>query len=95
VAPVLPVAPIGPAAANVLDRQFTANRPSQRCVGDTSEFLVGSGSKLFVAAILDLYSRYASAGRRARSTTAHLTIKALEMSIKRRLARGFRYREQR
>jgi transposase InsO family protein len=47
-----------PVAANVLDRQFTAARPNQRWVGDTPEFLVGSGTKLFVAAILDLYSRY-------------------------------------
>ena len=44
-------------AANVTDRQFTADAPNQRWVGDTSEFLVGGGTKLFVAAILDLYSR--------------------------------------
>ena len=37
-----------PVAGNVLDRQFTADRPNQRWVGDTSEFLVGSGTKLFV-----------------------------------------------
>ncbi|HXG56796.1 MAG TPA: IS3 family transposase, partial [Vicinamibacterales bacterium] len=47
-----------PVAANLLDRQFTAVAPNQRWVGDTSEFLVGAGSKIFVAAILDLFSRY-------------------------------------
>jgi len=34
-----------PVAANVLNRQFTAARPNQRWVGDTSEFLVGHGTK--------------------------------------------------
>jgi putative transposase len=41
-----------PVAANVLDRQFTAEAPNQRWVGDTSEFIVGAGNRLFVAAIL-------------------------------------------
>jgi putative transposase len=73
-----------PVAANVLDRQFTADRPNQRWVGDTSEFLVGSGTKLFVAAILDLYSRYVVGWALSAVNDRHLTIKALEMAIKRR-----------
>jgi putative transposase len=73
-----------PVAANVLDRQFTADRPNQRWVGDTSEFLVGSGTKLFVAAILDLYSRYVVGWAVSAVNDRHLTIKALEMAIKRR-----------
>jgi len=48
-----------PIAPNVLDRDFTAAGPNQRWVGDTSEFLIGdSGAKLYLAAILDLYSRF-------------------------------------
>ena len=73
-----------PVAANVLGRQFTADRPNQRWVGDTSEFLVGSGTKLFVAAILDLYSRYVVGWAASAVNDRHLTIKALEMAIKRR-----------
>ena len=34
-----------PVAANVLDRQFTADAPNQRWVGDTTEFLVGSSAQ--------------------------------------------------
>jgi len=73
-----------PVAANVLDRQFTADAPNQRWVGDTSEFLVGSGTKLFVAAILDLYSRYVVGWAVSAVNDRHLTIKALEMAVKRR-----------
>jgi transposase InsO family protein len=71
-------------AANVLDRQFTADAPNQRWVGDTSEFLVGHGTKLFVAAILDLFSRYVVGWAVSAVNDRHLTIKALEMAIKRR-----------
>jgi putative transposase len=73
-----------PVAANVLDRQFTADAPNQRWVGDTSEFLVGHGTRLFVAAILDLYSRYVVGWAVSAVNDRHLTIKALEMAIKRR-----------
>jgi putative transposase len=73
-----------PVAANVLDRQFTAEKPNQRWVGDTSEFLVGQGTKLFVAAILDLYSRYVVGWAVSAVNDRHLTITALEMAIKRR-----------
>jgi transposase InsO family protein len=47
-----------PVAANVLDRQFTAAAPNQRWVGDTTEFVIGENGKLYLAAILDLYSRF-------------------------------------
>ena len=38
-----------PLAANVLDRQFAAERPNQRWVGDTTEFVIGSSAKLYLA----------------------------------------------
>lgn len=47
-----------PVAANVLDGQVDAARPNQRWVGDTTEFVIGGNSKLYLAAILDLYSRF-------------------------------------
>jgi transposase InsO family protein len=73
-----------PVAANLLDRQFTADRPNQRWVGDTSEFLVGGGAKIYVAAILDLFSRYVVGWAVSAVNDRHLTIRALEMAIKRR-----------
>ena len=76
--------PDQPVAANVLDRQFTAERPNQRWVGDTSEFLVGVSGKLYLAAIVDLFSRFVVGWAVSAVNDRHLTIKALEMAIKRR-----------
>ena len=73
-----------PVAANVLDRQFTAERPNQRWVGDTSEFLVGASGKLYLAAIVDLFSRYVVGWAVSAVNDRHLTIHALEMAINRR-----------
>ena len=47
-----------PVAANVLERDFTAAAPNQRWVGDTTELRTTGGGKFYLAAILDLYSRF-------------------------------------
>ena len=47
-----------PVAANLLDRQFEAAAPNQRWVGDTTEFVIDSSGKLYLAVILDLFSRF-------------------------------------
>jgi putative transposase len=73
-----------PIAANVLARQFTAGAPNQRWVGDTSEFLVGPSGKIYVAAILDLFSRYVVGWAVSAVNDRHLTMKALAMAITRR-----------
>jgi transposase InsO family protein len=73
-----------PIAANVLDRQFTAERPNQRWVGDTTEFKIGEGGKLYLAAVLDLFSRFIVGWAVSAVNDRHLTIKALEMALKRR-----------
>ena len=73
-----------PVAANLLDRQFTAAGPNQRWVGDTSEFLIGSGTKLYLAAILDLFSRFIVGWALSAVNDRHLTITALEMALTRR-----------
>ena len=73
-----------PVAANLLDRQFTADAPNQRWVGDTSEFVIGERGKLFLAAILDLFSRFVVGWAVSAVNDRHLTIRALEMALKRR-----------
>ena len=73
-----------PVAANLLDRQFEAEAPNQRWVGDTTEFVIGSSGKLYLAAILDLYSRFIVGWAVSAINDRHVTIKALEMALKRR-----------
>lgn len=73
-----------PVAANLLDRQFTADAPNQRWVGDTTEFVIGESGKLYLAAILDLFSRFIVGWAVSAVNDRHLTIKALEMALKRR-----------
>jgi len=73
-----------PVAANVLDRQFDAQRPNQRWVGDTTELVVGNTAKLYLAAILDLYSRFIVGWALSAVNDRHLTLRALEMAVKRR-----------
>jgi transposase InsO family protein len=51
-----------PIAGNVLDRRFVAERPNQRGLGDTTEFLIGSSAKLYLAAIICIPGS-SSAGR--------------------------------
>ncbi len=73
-----------PVAANLLDRQFSADTPNQRWVGDTTEFVIGESSKLYLAAILDLFSRFVVGWAISAVNDRHLTLKALEMAVKRR-----------
>jgi len=73
-----------PVAANLLDRQFTADAPNRRWVGDTTEFVIGESGKLYLAAILDLFSRFIVGWAVSAVNDRHLTVKALGMALKRR-----------
>ena len=75
-----------PVAANILDRRFEADAPNQRWVGDTTEFVIGpSGTgKLYLAAILDLFSRFIVGWAVSAVNDRHLTIAALEAALTRR-----------
>ena len=75
--PALPVAP------NLLNRDFTAERPNQRWVGDTTELLV-PGGKIFLAVILDLFSRFVVGWALSAANDRHLALAALDMAIRRR-----------
>jgi transposase InsO family protein len=74
-----------PVAPNLLDRQFKADGPNQRWVGDTTELLIGDGgAKFFLAAILDLYSRFVVGWAVSAVNDRHLCLKALDMALRRR-----------
>ena len=73
-----------PIAPNLLDRQFEAAAPNQRWVGDTTEMVIGGSSKLYLAAVLDLFSRFIVGWAVSAVNDRHVAIKALEMALKRR-----------
>jgi transposase InsO family protein len=73
-----------PVADNLLQRDFTATAPNQRWVGDTTEFVIGESGQLYLAAILDLFSRFVVGWAVSAVNDRHLTIKALEAALKRR-----------
>ena len=61
-----------------------AAAPNQRWVGDTTELVIGGSGKLYLAAVLDLFSRFIVGWALSAVNDRHLTIKALEMALKRR-----------
>ncbi len=69
-----------PVAANLLDRNFEAERPNQKWVGDTTELLTSNG-RLFLAVILDLFSRYVVGWALSPVNDRFLTLAALEKAI--------------
>jgi transposase InsO family protein len=73
-----------PVAANLLNRKFTAAAPNERWVGDTTEFVVGSSGKLYLAVILDLFSRFVVGWAVSAVNDRHLAIRALDAALKRR-----------
>ncbi len=70
-------------APNVLDRQFTATAPNQKWVADFT-YLWTSEGWLFVAAVLDLYSRRVVGWSMHQTMTTQLVTDALLMAIWRR-----------
>jgi transposase InsO family protein len=76
--------PALPVAANLLNRAFTAAAPNQRWVGDTTEFPIGERGTLYVAAILDLFSRLVVGWAISAVNDRHLVLAALTMALNRR-----------
>lgn len=70
-------------AGNVLDRQFTADRPNQKWVADFTYIWTAEGW-LYVAAVIDLFSRRVVGWSMSDSMTAQLVTDALIMAIWRR-----------
>ncbi len=73
-----------PVAPNLLARRFEADVPNQRWVGDTTELRIGESGRLFLAMIIDLFSRFTVGWALSAVNDRHLTIKALEMAVRRR-----------
>jgi len=73
-----------PVATNLLNREFTAEAPNQRWVGDTTEFKIGESGKLYLAAILDLFSRFVVGWAISAVNDRHLALAALTMALNRR-----------
>jgi len=72
-----------PIAPNLLARRFDAEHPNQRWVGDTTELTTGDG-RLFLAVILDLFSRFVVGWALSAVNDRHLTLRALDMALRRR-----------
>lgn len=70
-------------APNVLDRQFTASAPNQKWVADFTYIWTAEGW-LYVAVVLDLYSRRAVGWSMHATMTTQLVTDALMMAVWRR-----------
>ncbi|MGC4398147.1 IS3 family transposase [Hydrogenophaga sp. T2] len=70
-------------ADNVLDRQFQADGPNQKWVADFTYIWTAEGW-LYVAAVLDLYSRRIVGWSMQESMTSQLVVDALMMAVWRR-----------
>lgn len=70
-------------AGNVLDRQFTADRPNQKWVADFTYIWTAEGW-LYVAAVIDLFSRRVVGWSMSDTMMAQLVTDALIMAIWRR-----------
>jgi transposase InsO family protein len=73
-----------PIAPNILSRRFGADAPNQRWVSDTTELVTGNGGRLYLAAVLDLYSRFLVGWAVSAVNDRHLTLKALQHALRRR-----------
>jgi transposase InsO family protein len=69
-----------PPAKNLLDRDFTATRPNQRWVGDVTYLRTPEGW-LYLAVILDLYSRMVVGWATSPVNDRMLALRALSMAI--------------
>ena len=72
-----------PVAKNHLNGDFDVSRPNQRWVSDITYIYTGEGW-LYLAAIMDLYSRKIIGWAMEKRMTQDLVVKALEMALQRR-----------
>ena len=68
-------------AANILDRKFNAQQPNQKWVSDTT-FIYTKQGWLYLATVLDLFSRKIVGWSMSKNNDTTLVISALKMAIK-------------
>lgn len=81
--PVDPAGQLQTIAANVLNRQFAASAPNQKWIADFTYIWTGGGW-LYVATVIDLFSRRVVGWSMQATMTAQLVTDALMMAIWRR-----------
>lgn len=72
-----------PVAPNLLNRRFSAEAPNAAWVADITYFSTGEGW-LYLAVVLDLFSRRIVGWSMSRSIDAALVLNALQMAVQRR-----------
>ena len=73
-----------PIAANLLARKFSAAAPNQRWVERHHRAASPADGKLYLAAIVDLFSRFVVGWAVSAVNDRHLTMRALDMALRRR-----------
>jgi putative transposase len=77
-----------PVADNVLNRAFNVDAPNQKWGGDVTELWTPDG-RMFLAVVVDLYSRFVVGWALSAVNDRHLAMRALQMAQQRRRpARG-------
>jgi putative transposase len=75
--------PTHPVAPNLLDRTFTAAKPNQKWTSDITYIFTKEGW-LYLAVVLDLFSRRIVGWAMSMRITSNLVINALEMAVEQR-----------
>ena len=69
-------------AANLLNREFTADKSNQKWLTDVTEFKYGNSQKAYLSAILDLHDKTIVAYVLGHSNNNHLVFSTLDMALK-------------
>jgi transposase InsO family protein len=86
-----------PKFPDLLRRDFTAERPNAKWVGDMTEIPTGPdgrGPKLYLATVIDLYSRRLLGAATSRHPDAELACAAIKMAVTARGGRSAIWREE-
>jgi len=75
--------PAHPVAPNLLNREFTAEKPNQKWTSDIT-YIRTKESWLYLAVVLDLFSRRIVGWAMSTRITSNLVVNALEMAIEQR-----------
>ena len=79
--------PSHPVARNLLNRDFTADRPNRRWAGDITYIPTRQGW-LYLSVVIDLYSRRVVGWSMSRRSGRHLVVDALRMAVEARQPEG-------